>query len=193
MTTNTKFLRETCYHERMADQSACPLCRGDGWHFPELRILTLWQPWASLMAWGEKTVETRPARFPNYQGWVAIHAAQTIEGLNHCDIVHDSLFLRFLTEALNRHGHEPTRMNRLPRGKILAVLRFCERYPTENTGRLPEIAPWEAEFGNYEPGRVAILTDCLQPLRQPIEFSNGQGLRRATALQSAMIARELAA
>lgn len=41
---------------------------------PEIRALTLHQPWASLVAWGVKHYETRP-RPLSYRGPLAIHAA----------------------------------------------------------------------------------------------------------------------
>ena len=42
---------------------------------PEIRALTLHQPWASLIAWGVKRYETRP-RPLSYRGPLAIHAAK---------------------------------------------------------------------------------------------------------------------
>lgn len=43
----------------------------------EWRAITLWQPWASLIAEGVKWIETRPRRC-NWRGWVMIHAAKRV-------------------------------------------------------------------------------------------------------------------
>lgn len=46
--------------------------------------LTLWQPWASLVAWEEKRIETR-SWSTSYRGPLVIHAAKRFAGddLNH--------------------------------------------------------------------------------------------------------------
>jgi len=41
-----------------------------------MKLLSLWQPWASAMAWGWKKHETR-GRQTNYRGLVAIHATKS--------------------------------------------------------------------------------------------------------------------
>lgn len=41
----------------------------------ELRVLTVRQPWASLIALGHKRIEVR-SRATNFRGWVAIHAGK---------------------------------------------------------------------------------------------------------------------
>lgn len=46
-----------------------------------MKALTLWQPWASLVALGVKTVETRSWSTP-YRGPLAIHAAATPDGFD---------------------------------------------------------------------------------------------------------------
>lgn len=45
------------------------------------RALSLWQPWASLIAVGAKAVETRGWSTP-YRGLLAIHAAKTTKGFD---------------------------------------------------------------------------------------------------------------
>jgi hypothetical protein len=41
----------------------------------DMQILTLWQPWASLVAIGAKTIETR-GRPTNYRGPLLIHGTR---------------------------------------------------------------------------------------------------------------------
>lgn len=47
-------------------------------HRPTIKALSIWQPWASLVAAGVKRHETRH-RATSYRGPVAIHAAKTID------------------------------------------------------------------------------------------------------------------
>lgn len=46
-----------------------------------MKALTLWQPWASLIAVGAKTIETR-SWSTTYRGPLAIHAAATTKGFD---------------------------------------------------------------------------------------------------------------
>ncbi len=36
----------------------------------------------------------------------------------------------------------------------------------------------EKEYGDYRPGRFAWLTRNLRPLKQPLDWKGGQGLRK---------------
>ncbi len=53
-----------------------------------MRAITLWQPWASLIAEGHKTIETRTHnRFRCLVGQrIAIHAAKRFDGIG-CDVI----------------------------------------------------------------------------------------------------------
>lgn len=46
-----------------------------------MKAISLWQPWASLIAHGVKTIETRSWSTP-YRGPLAIHAAKTTKGFD---------------------------------------------------------------------------------------------------------------
>jgi len=48
-----------------------------------MKALTLWQPWASLVATGAKRIETRSC-VTKYRGPLAIHAAKEV-GADSCD------------------------------------------------------------------------------------------------------------
>ena len=41
-----------------------------------IKLISLWEPWATLMAIGAKRIETRSWRTP-YRGWLAIQAGAT--------------------------------------------------------------------------------------------------------------------
>lgn len=46
-----------------------------------MKVITLWEPWASLIAVGAKMIETRSWN-TNYRGRIAIHAAKKIVKLH---------------------------------------------------------------------------------------------------------------
>jgi hypothetical protein len=126
-TTPTIYRRAVCAHTDATEQLHCPKCLGTGFAWPELRVLTLWQPWASLMAWGDKTVETRHGAFPKYLGWVAIQAAATALKPNEIDVINESYTQRVM-------ARERVQPNTLERGKILCVVRFTEYETTAPAG-----------------------------------------------------------
>lgn len=136
-----------------------------------MRILTLWEPWATLMALGAKRIETR-SWSTRYRGPLAIHAAKG--GLNAFISEADMLTHPYFNEALSNATMRP--------GHILAVVTLVECAPVEKCHRLGEMAcnwKWEREqaFGNYSPGRFAWITANLFRLPQPIAHKGGQGLR----------------
>jgi len=145
--------------------------------------LTLTQPWASLVAFGEKRIETRSWSTP-YRGRVAIHAAK---GLAAPVINEDGLRLFVAAdpyaEGLARHG--VTIAEQLPRGAIVAFADLVACLPTAQLGtkmrELPELAGFafgehERAFGNYDVGRYAFLLDNLAAADPPIEHRGAQGL-----------------
>lgn len=91
---------------------------------PSLRALSLWQPWASLIAAGAKRWETRS--WPTaYRGPLLIHAAHTRPaGIDDW---------RFIEEAIQVLG--TSEFDKLPRGGVVAIveLEACFRVATEAT------------------------------------------------------------
>ena len=75
-----------------------------------MKAISLWQPWATLIAVGAKRLETRSWE-SRYQGELAIHAAKRWTADAH-DLIQESPF----REALQGH--------RMPRGVIVAVVRL---------------------------------------------------------------------
>lgn len=154
----------------------------------ELRILTLWQPWASLMAWGEKQNETRswPTR---YRGWVAIHASA-----RKCALV-DCANESWLTRAMITHGHADKHSVTpwtLPTGQLLAIVWFRWCLPSTHRSA-PKEGEKEHQFGDYTAGRYFYATNCLHTLPRPIAWKGGQGLRRAPESLCREIANQLEA
>ena len=108
-----------------------------------MKAITLWQPWATLVAIGAKCIETR-SWSTTYRGPLAIHAAKSKEG-------HDAFYKEpFHNELKAYHYHRPTE---LPHGKIIAVCELVNILPTEEVRGL--IEGRELAFGDYSNGRWA--------------------------------------
>jgi hypothetical protein len=138
-----------------------------------MKALSLTQPWASLVALGQKTVETRswPTR---YRGWLAIHAAKGLADLTvpaFEDLCHREPFYAALAPVYGTGGAIAT--DQLPRGQIVAVCRLvdCCRVDTIKPVSYPERA-----FGNYAPGRWAWQLAAIHILPMTVPARGMQGL-----------------
>ncbi|MCL4295756.1 MAG: ASCH domain-containing protein [Anaerolineae bacterium] len=119
-----------------------------------MKSISLWQPWASLIALGAKQVETRSWQ-TNYRGPVAIHAAQRL-GPDQRSLCSISPF----RECLEVGGF--VRADELPRGMFVAIAELVEIVPTEVIGGT--LSEREAAFGDYAPGRFAWKLEKVQPI-----------------------------
>jgi hypothetical protein len=127
-----------------------------------MKALTLTQPWASLVAYGAKRIETR-SWSTSYRGTLAIHAAKG-----------------FPKAAMRVHGHilwedEPA----YPLGVVLATCRLadCLRVERSVFGLSPNaLSEQEKAFGDYTPGRWAWILAQVQPLATPIPAKGALGL-----------------
>ena len=156
---------------------------------PPIKQLTLHQPWASLIALGVKTVETRSWSTP-YRGLIAIVAGKAMP----CR----------LGETLNVGGYEVERDRgglllrhqslawpyRLPTGVVVATAKLVDVVPTEETvastevtGGWEYVCGWPAihpdirALGDFRPRRFAWLLEDLRRVRWPIEQRGSLGLR----------------
>lgn len=134
-----------------------------------LRVLTLWQPWATLVACGAKRFETR-SWATSYRGRVVIHAARTTIGFVGLgrDFLRDEVL-----EQLEQRGLE---LDALPLGKCLAIATLEACRPTTEV----QLDVVEDALGDFTPGRFAWHMTGVTPL-EPIPFRGGQGLRAAPA------------
>jgi len=154
-----------------------------------VRILTLWQPWATLVALDEKAIETR-GWGTSYRGSFVIHAAQKFDAVSREWCTRDPF--RFV---LRTHGIlEP---EQLPLGAIVCVTKLVDCIPTdglEALGRILAGGRFEKNFGDYRPGRRAwILQRPPIRLEPPIPFKNGQGLRAMPGALAGELAQRLIA
>ena len=139
----------------------------------EIRGLTLWQPWASLIAIGAKQWETR-SWSTKYRGLVAIHASANPTGLMRN------------SEELFRHALSGVAALPLRAIVAIGVLTDVQRTDEFRIGngyiRLGDVAyrPEEAEFGDFTVGRFAWRIDNVTPLPKPIPCKGTLGLWRLT-------------
>lgn len=116
----------------------------------KIKAITLWQPYASLIALGEKKYETRSWK-TNYRGWLAIHAAKRkpvpVGEAGH-----------ILAEA----GYGD--WDQLPRGAVLAVARLTRVFTTNNRDWVFSLNDLELAFGNYRIDRYAWRLEDVTPI-----------------------------
>jgi activating signal cointegrator 1 len=153
----------------------------------EIKVLTLWQPWATLFAQGIKKIETRP-QATSFRGTYLIHAAQkwTPEQVQMCAAE------PFFSE-LKKMGVTNKPWNEmLPLGSIIGSVKVesCFELTSNNwivddsineyknfeddKGRLI-LSSKEHLFGNYTAGRFAWICSDHKVLKTPIPYKNGQG------------------
>lgn len=150
------------------------------------KVLSLWQPWATLLAYGLKLNETRPSA-TSYVGTQLIHATGTINKQSkwYCE-------QEFFKEALASIGIHSWKD--LPRGAIVGAYdqEACWRITQEEeliatrkhaTGQvkgkdwmdIADLTDQEYAFGNYNEGRYIWTGSDHRFLTEPIPYKNGQG------------------
>ena len=162
-----------------------------------MKALTLWQPWATLVALGHKTVETRSWE-TSYRGPLAIHAARRVPR----DWPGPHVLVGNPTRGYALAGDDYRWP--LPLGVIVATCRLVDVVPTHRTsppsyqeldyGDLPSkgwdravpefdegddtvlVSGHNRMLGDFGPGRFAWLLDDIEPVEPPIRARGRQQL-----------------
>jgi len=134
-----------------------------------MKVLSLIQPWASLIALGEKKIETRSWK-TDYRGPLLIHAGKKIDD----DICRQYPFTDILAE------YDLLFKDQMPTGVIIAKCNLVDCLKIENpvykdglfrpkleNGQLVDLHN-EYLFGDYTPGRYAWLLENAEQLDNPI-------------------------
>lgn len=142
-----------------------------------MKAITIWQPWATLLALGEKENETRSRR-TNHRGKIAIHAGLQID--------REACEREPIKSVLAKHGYTA---DNLPTGAVVGIadLAECwaigEDYTSGATvlfngadGATREVNPIEWALGDYSFGRYAYQMKDVQKLVKPIRAKGQQGL-----------------
>ncbi|RCX22873.1 ASCH domain-containing protein [Fontibacillus phaseoli] len=142
-----------------------------------MKTITIHQPWATLIALGEKKFETR-SWATNYRGELAIHAGKKIDK----KICQTEPFRTILA----MYGYH---VDNLPTGTIVAICRLEACYsvlrtPNEkallengtlNTLHRYPIEKQEMAFGDYTDGRFAWELGDVRRLPNPVPAKGRQG------------------
>lgn len=126
-----------------------------------MKAITLWQPWATLIALGVKQYETRSWATP-YRGRIAIHAAKKWDAETLMDFTVPEVW-----RVMQQHR---IRDYDLPLGAIICIGDLTGCVPTALVPRN------EQRFGNFTPGRFAWKIEHVRVLLNPIAISGKQGL-----------------
>jgi activating signal cointegrator 1 len=150
---------------------------------PEIRLISLWQPWASLAATNLKEVETRHWE-TNYRGWVAIHATKRpVRGLEVGQIYHQCRSRGGGVEEIAALDQVLAKSKELPLGAILALVRVTDCAVMEQdkgaiycrwqdgTRYVP--SPLEQAVGYWQPRRFGWRMEDKRPLIVPVEIPFG--------------------
>lgn len=137
-----------------------------------MKALTLWQPWASLIAIREKRVETR-SWSTKYRGELAIHAAARIppdwlEASRQFPEFRRELADVFCLREINLAAN----IMMLPRGAVLCIVRLVDIQPADMAGGF--LCERELIFGNYQPGRYAWFFEMVEQFETPIPAKGRQ-------------------
>jgi activating signal cointegrator 1 len=163
-----------------------------------MKALTIRQPWASLIAAGIKTVETRSRR-TNYRGPIVIHAGKT--DTDNAPGVHPYVWDR-LSDVIG--GAAPVRGAGIAVADLVDCVPIVAESGTFNDefyvcidGRLERQTDHHPEYGNdawpegrlsyedhtgqlpfgdFTPGRWAWLLANIRPLATPVPVPGAQGI-----------------
>lgn len=128
-----------------------------------MRAISLWEPWAWLVALGEKVYETRHWA-TNYRGLLAIHAAKRWTKAEQ----ETWEAFKFSNNRLRKIEANP------PLGAMLCITRLvnCHRTDTQRW----QITEKERLYGNWQPGRYAWELQMVEVFEQSIPAKGAQGL-----------------
>lgn len=132
-------------------------------HIPEgpMKALSLWQPWASLMARGVKRHDTRT--WPtDHRGLVAIHASRVLDLAGAPNALCGSAIDRFWWSI--KH----------PASAIVAIGRLSACLPAHTVE--PFLTRADRVASDFGPGRFAWAFDEIHALYEPIPAVGRQGL-----------------
>ncbi|HVT36971.1 MAG TPA: ASCH domain-containing protein [Nevskiaceae bacterium] len=143
-----------------------------------VHAFSLTQPWATLVAIGAKTIETRSWSTP-FRGWLAIHAARGFP--KACQAL---CFEEPFKSALAAAGY--THPSQLPRGDVLAIANLIDCISTNRW--TPPVETLEYAFGDYSPQRFGWVMPRVRRV-QPFKATGALSIWR---LPSPITAAQLA-
>jgi len=154
-----------------------------------MKAITVWQPWASLIAIGAKGFETR-GWATDYRGPIAIHAAAKDPDSATTGILSDDVITMLKALGMSPGQYGPKMFASLPRGAIIATAELvgCWKIWAGWRVGLPGVPcidqpnQWRAiiepeyTFGDWTPGRYAWELAKVKMLDTPIPAKGMQRL-----------------
>jgi len=129
-----------------------------------MRCITLWQPWATLIAIGAKQFETRSWAV-SFRDQLAIHAAKRPADARELNPA--------IVSALAGVGI--VNLQQLTYGCVVCTVNLIDCLRTEDAIAQGLISDAERAFGDYRPGRFAWQLSDVQPVDN-MPARGGQGL-----------------
>lgn len=131
-----------------------------------MKAISLWNPWATLIALGAKTIETR-SWSTSYRGEIAIHVAACYSQQLRAIAAGEPFYT-----ALRPGGVYIDPAGVL--GMVIATCRLVDCLPIHASGigggiwldKLPKEP--ERSFGDYRPGRFAWILADVKRLAEPV-------------------------
>lgn len=123
-----------------------------------MKAISLWQPWATLVAVGEKSMETR-SWSTRYRGPLLICSSKK------------KLSTFTILPFLVRGG---IGLSDLLYGHALALVDLTHIFKTEEV--FADLSVTEKYFGDFSPGRYAWQLENLRRLEEPFPVKGKQGL-----------------
>lgn len=132
-----------------------------------MKALTIWQPWASLLAMGLKKYETRSWK-TNHRGPMAIHAAK-----KPIKEVEKFLLPEAYIEIMKLLENKP--LKDMPTSCIVGIGKLAECHLIDEEF-IKKLSPIEKLLGDYTPGRYAWEFKEMKPLSLPLAAKGSQGI-----------------
>lgn len=139
-----------------------------------IRGITLFNPWATLVALGMKQYETR-AWSTGHRGPLAIHAAG--KGSFHPTYME--------LPEINKYAPD-LKIDHLVFGAVLAIVDMVDCGEIDQS-YINQMTEMELAFGEWQPGRYAWKFENVQKLREPLIVRGQQGFWKVPATIRALI------
>jgi hypothetical protein len=142
-----------------------------------MKAITLWQPWATLIAIEAKRFETR-SWSTKHRGLIAIHAALIRHKFGQVDEPGPAL--------LAAAGY-PSLFD-LPSGAIVAVATIVD---SQSVAAVLPVSDQERTFGDFSEGRFAWKLGDVVKLAEPVYVRGFQGIWNLPPITEAMVREQL--
>lgn len=138
-----------------------------------IKALSLWQPWASLVWCGSKTYETR-SWSTQYRGPLLICSAKRQRLIDFVPVLLSTPIQRGLVPIRDQFQAPFVDVDVLPYGKALCLVDLVDCIPTSHID-IKAIGD-DLLFGDYHPGRFAWKLQNLRRVKEPFSITGRQGL-----------------